>query len=289
MNSSIEGKASSNHNHDSIYAKLNHTHSISDIINLQSTLDGKQPKGDYATASHTHHSIEVDDTRNVNHLPNASEYPQKMSLDFKRSSTVGLSSDDNYLGIMSLFPWADSSGGGCYELAFTTANTYATPKLYIRSAQIEANSWNSWHRLYHTGDKPTCSEIGAAPSNHTHGSMQIVNNGSSWITGKFETNCIVGGKQDSAGKFYWKVIRINTGSNHVWNIGGLGDRVGIYGYFASRTENGYDFETTWNCSTGDVYNSSSFDIGGRYKQNGTVGNIVAVQSGGPNGNMMWAY
>ena len=30
-------------------ASESHTHSISDVTNLQSTLDGKQPKGDYAT------------------------------------------------------------------------------------------------------------------------------------------------------------------------------------------------------------------------------------------------
>ena len=57
----------------------------------------------------------------------------------------------------------------------------------------------------------------------------------------------------------------------------------------AKNENGYDFETTWNCSTGDVYNTANFDIGGRYKQNGAIGNIVAVRSSGPNGNMLWAY
>lgn len=31
-------------------ASENHTHSISNVTNLQSTLDGKQPKGDYATS-----------------------------------------------------------------------------------------------------------------------------------------------------------------------------------------------------------------------------------------------
>lgn len=31
-------------------ASESHTHSISDVTNLQSTLDGKQPKGDYATS-----------------------------------------------------------------------------------------------------------------------------------------------------------------------------------------------------------------------------------------------
>ena len=32
-------------------ASESHTHSISNVTNLQSTLDGKQPKGDYATAT----------------------------------------------------------------------------------------------------------------------------------------------------------------------------------------------------------------------------------------------
>ena len=36
------------------YAASSHTHSISNITNLQSQLDSKQPKGSYAASSHTH-------------------------------------------------------------------------------------------------------------------------------------------------------------------------------------------------------------------------------------------
>ena len=36
------------------YAAASHTHSISNITNLQSQLDSKQPKGSYAASSHTH-------------------------------------------------------------------------------------------------------------------------------------------------------------------------------------------------------------------------------------------
>lgn len=55
-------------------ASESHTHSISNVTNLQSTLDGKQPKGDYATAkaltdglagkantSHTHTKSQITD------------------------------------------------------------------------------------------------------------------------------------------------------------------------------------------------------------------------------------
>ena len=37
----ISGKADSNHNHDSTYAAINHTHDIDDVVNLQTSLDGK--------------------------------------------------------------------------------------------------------------------------------------------------------------------------------------------------------------------------------------------------------
>ena len=73
----VDGKAAANHNHNSAYAALNHTHnyaptshshSISDVTNLQSALDGKAAKNhthdtayaalnhthNYATPSHTH-------------------------------------------------------------------------------------------------------------------------------------------------------------------------------------------------------------------------------------------
>ena len=56
-----------NHDHDSDYAALSHTHAISDVSNLQTTLDGK------AAASHTH---AISDVTNL-----------QTSLDGKASST----------------------------------------------------------------------------------------------------------------------------------------------------------------------------------------------------------
>ena len=44
LQTTLNAKAASNHNHDTAYAALNHTHSISNITNLQSTLDNKAAK-----------------------------------------------------------------------------------------------------------------------------------------------------------------------------------------------------------------------------------------------------
>lgn len=70
MDSKLALKAAANHNHDTVYSKLSHNHdtayapkshnhSISEIINLQGTLDGKAAAGHnhdnkYATVSHQH-------------------------------------------------------------------------------------------------------------------------------------------------------------------------------------------------------------------------------------------
>ena len=57
LQSTLDGKASSTHTHSG-YASSSHTHSISNITNLQSTLDGKASSSHthsgYASSSHTH-------------------------------------------------------------------------------------------------------------------------------------------------------------------------------------------------------------------------------------------
>lgn len=41
--------------------------------------------------------------------------------------------------------------------------------------------------------------------------------------------------------------------------------------------------------TGSLTVNSNISTNGRYYQSGTVGSIVAIQSSGPNGNMLWAW
>lgn len=70
-------------------ASESHTHSISNVTNLQSTLDGKQPKGDYATSkaltdglagkantSHTHAVADVTDLQTTLDSINGGKIPK---------------------------------------------------------------------------------------------------------------------------------------------------------------------------------------------------------------------
>ncbi|MCH4983987.1 Ig-like domain-containing protein [Macrococcoides goetzii] len=44
LQSALDGKASAEHSHDTVYSKLGHTHAISEVTDLQSALDGKLTK-----------------------------------------------------------------------------------------------------------------------------------------------------------------------------------------------------------------------------------------------------
>ena len=46
-----------------------------------------------------------------------------------------------------------------------------SPRIFTRN--FYNNSWGSWYEIYHTGQKPTASEIGAAASSHTHSGTQV--------------------------------------------------------------------------------------------------------------------
>lgn len=47
----------------------------------------------------------------------------------------------------------------------------AGPHVYMRNYYVD--TWGSWYEIYHTGQKPTASEIGAAASSHTHAATQV--------------------------------------------------------------------------------------------------------------------
>ena len=47
----------------------------------------------------------------------------------------------------------------------------AAPHVFMRNYYDD--TWGSWYEIYHTGQKPTASEIGAAASSHTHAATQV--------------------------------------------------------------------------------------------------------------------
>lgn len=75
-------------------------------------------------------------------------------------------------------------------------------------------------------------------------------NGGAWISGKRSAAINILTSQ-SEGSFH-PVLRISSYNGNVWCLGGLGDTVGIYGYYSGRTANGYDWCTTWDTSNGNL-------------------------------------
>lgn len=149
-----------------------HSHTIYNITNLQSTLDGKAP------ITHEHNFLRVSDTRNENPTPNNAGFKKNaVTFDFKSASKINSPISNTYVGLMSFAPWSETSGGNGYQMAFGfNASDRTTPRLAIRTADLSATSWNSWYKIYTSADKPTLAELGAAASNHTHSNYATTTN-----------------------------------------------------------------------------------------------------------------
>lgn len=118
------------------------------------------------------------------------------------------------------------------------------------------------------------SEIGAAAASHSHsylplsggtltgrltanGKISLPTTGSSWLSGKTLTNASIAITTKQTTESYHPVLAVQSSSNHVVNIGGLGDNFGFYGYKSTRTDNGTDWSFTFNASNGAVSSSGN--------------------------------
>lgn len=150
-----------------------HSHTIYNITNLQSTLDGKAP------TTHEHNFLRVSDTRNENPTPNNDGFKKNsVAFDFKSAAKINSPTNNAYVGLMSFAPWSETSGGNGYQMAFgyldEAHNT--TPKLMLRTADLSATTWGAWYKIYTSADKPTLAELGAAASSHTHSNYATTTN-----------------------------------------------------------------------------------------------------------------
>lgn len=128
-----------------------------------------------ATKSSSTDGVYVADTRNENPAPKDAGFDKKkLTVDFKTASKINSPTGCNgeFCGVLSLAPWAETSGGHGYQLAFGYASA-GHPRLALRGSDLSASSWNSWYKIYTSDDKPTLSELGAAAASHTHTRAQI--------------------------------------------------------------------------------------------------------------------
>ena len=147
-----------------------HTHPISDIINLQSSLDSKQPSGSYASLNHTHLIIDVSGLQAV--------------LDSKQSSGSYASLVHNHLisdvsGLQSILDGKQPSG----SYAALSHNHLIADVSGLQTAL--------------DGKQPSGSY---APSSHTHSGNDI-------IDGTISNNKLSGNAQATINLYLWANFR----------------------------------------------------------------------------------
>ncbi|WP_272151286.1 hypothetical protein [Tenacibaculum aiptasiae] len=72
-----------------------------------------------------------------------------------------------------------------------------------------------------------------------------------WLTGKTDTGGINSSTQLKTGH-YQSLIRQKTSSNHVVNLGGIGNVFGFFGFDKNRTSNGFDHSLIMNVDNGFI-------------------------------------
>lgn len=98
-----------------------------------------------ATKSSSTDGVDVADTRNENPAPKDAGFDKKkLTVDFKTASKINSPTGCNgeFCGVLSLAPWAETSGGHGYQLAFGYASA-GHPRLALRGSDLSASSWNS--------------------------------------------------------------------------------------------------------------------------------------------------
>lgn len=113
-----------------------------------------------AASSHSHTSINYQDTRAVNTA--AKDVPNGLSIHLKSNGTDGISDGGSYHPVLMMKPWGDKSGWPVGQLAVTQNNN-----LYFRvSSGADDTSWNAWKKVSLDGHSHG-SAIQAVASNLT--------------------------------------------------------------------------------------------------------------------------
>lgn len=86
-----------------------------------------------------------------------------------RTATAGLRTYGYYNnGGPTSFGEVISFGNGSGGHAEIAVSWSGTPAVHVRSLRDTTDNWTSWYKIYHSGNKPTPADIGAAASSHTH-------------------------------------------------------------------------------------------------------------------------
>lgn len=131
------------------------------------------------------------------------------------------------------------------------ANTY----FMLTNSGDEYGLWNDLRPLY----------INNTTGNVSISKVNIPTKGNTWIGGGMNGDNVaikISTKQGT--DLYHPFLYVQSSSGHHWNMGGIADYVGVYGFYSNQTTNAANYYTRWNTSSGMLEHL------GEFKVNGTV-------------------
>lgn len=134
-------------------ANKTHTHAISDVTNLQSTLNNK------SDSNHTHSNIV---SRGNTQAETETTRPSVSGLSMTQAYSNGY--PQNYGNVLNL----KGQGDGQLLIGWSGTSGSHAP-VHVRSKRdVSDAKWSDWAQVYTTAYKPTPTDIGAAASSHSH-------------------------------------------------------------------------------------------------------------------------
>ena len=155
-------------------------------------------------------------------------------------------------------------GGSSGKLLWKSNEVLTTASSANPSASIGLTTVNGSATTFMRSDAAPALSQSIAPTwtgLHTFsGGVYINNTAGSWVSGMTQTKLITFKTTDASN--YYPYLRGLTKDNHVWNWGGYANTIGVYGYYAGRTANSYDWRTYWDVSTGKLTHTKDMSVSG---------------------------
>ena len=153
---SVSWDGSANATLTTTVANNSHTHAASDITS-----------GTFAAARIAHNSFDIGDTT----AETGRSVHETGIYTFNRNNgTLGTGTESAYYSVLA---FGQGTGGSAQIAAKWTGGG---DKLYYRSLRDTTDNWWSWREIYHTGHKPTYSELGTMAYSNLTGTPTIPTN-----------------------------------------------------------------------------------------------------------------
>ena len=230
--------------------------------NIQTQLNGK------AASSHTHGLVHSDLTTT---LPDTTTDNGWSMINSTYNGFI-LKSIRSQTSAPAWYASAYSSGiafGGADTKAVISVN-YSTPLIKFAGGNGTKPTWNmgisgTSGRTYNLNNYLPLSGGTLTGRLTSNGKISVPTTAGQWISGMTSTNAFMQVTTQQRKRNYYTMIYVKTNSNHVFNLGGIQNRVGFYGYYNGRTANGTDWSTEWNVDSGTLSHSGALFINNKVR------------------------